>query len=83
VEALASFDASGQGLDAVLAAARPRDTLTLWHLLSRVANDGDRGRVFARMTELASLPAGISRERVLALDKDALRLWREELAWTW
>lgn len=83
VEALARFDASGQGLEAVLAAARPKDTLTLWHLLSRVGNDGDRQRVFVRMVSFAPLPAGISRERVLTLDKDTLRRWREELAWTW
>jgi hypothetical protein len=83
VEALSRFDAGGQGSEALLAAARAKDTLTLWHLLSRVANDGDRLKVFERMVSFASLPAGISREGVLALDKDALRRWREELAWTW
>jgi hypothetical protein len=25
----------------------------------------------------------VSRERILALDADALREWREELAWKW
>ena len=68
---------------AAIVAARAKDTLTLWHLLSRVANEGDRLRIFERMVSFVSLPAGISRERVLALDKDALRRWREELAWTW
>ena len=82
-EALERFDSGGRGLDALLAAARSRDTLTLWHLLSRTANDADRLRVFERMVSFGSLPAGVSREAVLALDKEALRKWREELAWTW
>ena len=69
-------------LAVILAEARIRDTLTLWHLLSRVP-DVDRVRVFDRIAALAPLPAGLSRERILALDADALRKWREELAWKW
>jgi hypothetical protein len=40
-------------LDAILADARARDTLTLWHLLSRVA-PRDRGRVVDRIAALTS-----------------------------
>ncbi len=72
----------GSGLDFILAESRPRDTLTLWHLLSRVA-PGDRPRVFDRMTALTPLPAGVTREKALALDSQTLTHWREELAWTW
>jgi Putative zinc-finger/FecR protein len=85
VEALEAFDFRGErqsALDIVLAEARPRDTLTLWHLLSRVAA-GERVRVYERMTSLSPLPAGISRERILALDPESLTAWRQELAWTW
>ena len=35
-------------LDSMLGSARVRDTLTLWHLLSRVA-PGDRARVYDRI----------------------------------
>ena len=69
-------------LDVVLPASRVRDTLTLWHLLSRV-DAGDRERVLARMLQLTELPAGIEREKVLQLDRDTLTRWREELAWKW
>jgi hypothetical protein len=69
-------------LDRVLAAARVRDTLTLWHLLSRVSA-GDRARVYDRMAALAPVPAGVSRDRVLALDPATLARWKDELAWTW
>lgn len=72
----------GAALAIALAEARDRDTLTLWHLLSRV-NPDDRVRVFDRMVSLTPLPAGVSRDQALALDPGTLQRWREELAWTW
>jgi hypothetical protein len=65
-----------------LAESRHRDTLPLWHLLSRVAPD-QRPRIFDRMVALTPLPNGVTRERALVLDPATLKLWREELAWTW
>jgi hypothetical protein len=56
--------------------------LTLWHLLSRVEGP-DRARIFDRMVALTPLPAGVSREKALALDRETLTRWREELAWGW
>jgi hypothetical protein len=85
LEALDAFDFHGGGagaLSAVLAESRVRDTLTLWHLLSRV-DAGGRVRVYERMDALSPPPDGVSREQVLALDAESLRRWREELAWTW
>ncbi len=69
-------------VNAALGAARPRDTLTLWHLLQRVS-DTDRAPVYDRIATLAPLPASIDREKVLRLDPEALKLLKEELAWTW
>lgn len=72
----------------ILTAARARDGLTLWHLMVRVPLR-DRGAVFDRFAQFAPLPAGVTREGVLALDRrmldlcwDALNLddaewWRE------
>ena len=73
---------AGQALEVILREARSRDTLTLWHLLSRVSG-ADRVRVYERIAALVPPPASLSRDRVLALDADALRIWREELAWKW
>lgn len=84
-QALASFDVGGGGSDAVttvLAESRVRDTLTLWHLLSRV-DAADRERVYDRIVELASPPETISRLDALRLDRQALTRLREELAWKW
>ena len=54
-------------LDGILAAARPRDGLTLWHLLTRVPAQ-DRAAVFDRFAQLVKLPPEVSRERVLRKD---------------
>ena len=66
----------------MLAHSRVRDTLTLWHLLSRV-DPAERGRVYDRIAELTPPPSGVTRDKVLQLDPATLTLWREELAWTW
>ena len=83
-QALETFDISRQSsaLGTILAESRVRDTLTLWHLLSRVA-EGDRARVFDRIASLTPVPAGVSREQALKLDPETLKRWKEELAWTW
>jgi hypothetical protein len=84
-QALFAFDFEDGGAEAietVLTESRDRDTLTLWHLLSRV-DESLRVRIVDRMAALTPLPAGVSRERALALDPATLKLWREELAWTW
>ena len=83
--AVDDFDAgtdAGQALDVILNTSRVRDTLTLWHLLSRVSA-ADRVRVYERIAAFVPPPAPLSRDQMLALDADALRKWREELAWKW
>lgn len=84
-QAVNDFDAGtdrAKALEVVIAEARVRDTLTLWHLLSRV-EASDRVRVYERIAQFEPPPAGVTRDRILALDADALRRWREELAWKW
>jgi ferric-dicitrate binding protein FerR (iron transport regulator) len=69
-------------LGTILAAARIRDTLTLWNLIARV-DARDRGRVIDRIAALTPLPAGISRGKAIELDHDTLTRWKDQLAWTW
>jgi hypothetical protein len=85
VHALEDFDFANGGapsIRAVLANARPRDTLTLWHLLSRV-DPPLRAQIFDRMISFAPLPEGVTREKALALDPQTLETWKNELTWTW
>jgi FecR protein len=81
--ALDDFDqtSSDGALSTVLAASRVRDTLTLWHLVSRVST-ADRGRVYDRIAALAPVP-GVTKDLVSELDPATLKHWKDELAWTW
>src|SRR5712671_776968 len=52
----------------ILKDARPRDALTIWHLLARVS-DADRDRVYDRLVSLVPAPAGVTRDGILHLDQ--------------
>lgn len=65
--ALAAFDAGDHGdtvIAALLRSARPRDAVTLWHLVKRTAGD-QRHRVFQRLIQLVPPPDGVSSAAVL------------------
>jgi hypothetical protein len=83
-DALMRVDADDpEGVPATLAAARPRDTLSLWHLVARVESRA-RQLVVDRMLALGPpLPAGLTREQLLAADTAALERWRDQLVGTW
>jgi hypothetical protein len=69
----------GAALDTVLAGARVKDALTLWHLLSRGTRE-ERGRVYDRMAQLVPPPPGATREAIIRgearKDRDA---WWDKL----
>jgi hypothetical protein len=83
--AVVAFDSGNREeatVGTMLTEARVRDTLTLWHLLTRT--DGDnRARVHERLQALVPAPPNAPPDAVMRLDGDALRHWREELAWHW
>jgi hypothetical protein len=85
LNALVAFDFKQGGdnaLNSVLAEARVRDTLTLWHLLPRV--DGtQRVRVYERMAQLTPPPNGVTSDGVLKLDPQTLQLWKDDLQDKW
>jgi hypothetical protein len=70
--ALERFDtASDAGaLNQAIASTRPRDALTLWHLLTRTRGQ-QRGEVFARLAGVVNLPPAASREAILRGDSAA------------
>jgi hypothetical protein len=67
-------------LQVILAQARKRDALTLWHLLSRV-DQAQRGMVYDRLAHFVPAPAGVSREGILRLDQNMLDLWWNQLGY--
>jgi hypothetical protein len=71
--------------DLILSTARPRDALTLWHLLARGTPE-ERALVYERLASLAPPPPGVTREAVLRGDSTALQLWWDSLGFetaTW
>jgi hypothetical protein len=73
-EGLAKFESGDiSGVEQALRSARPRDGLTLWHLLTRVP-EGERPAVFDRFAVLVPLPVEVARAKVLRCDPQAIDL---------
>jgi hypothetical protein len=79
--ALAQFDSSGKNISGdpsalriVLAEARKRDALTLWHLLSRV-DTASRVVIYDHLVQLVPPPGDVTRDAILRLDRAALDAW--------
>jgi hypothetical protein len=62
----------------VISAARRRDALTLWHLLTR-GTITERGRVYDRLAALVPPPASATRDAVLEGNQQALDQWWDSL----
>jgi hypothetical protein len=83
-EALEAIDFGPAGdvrraaLGRVLAEARERDALSLWHLLARVEGD-DRARVFDRLQALVPPPAGVTRDGILKGERAMRERWWDAL----
>jgi FecR-like protein len=79
--AVSEFDSAKEGSEQrvaaqhiILSRARPRDGLTLWHLLSRVS-EADRPAVYERLSMLIPPPADTTRAGILRLDRTMLDSW--------
>jgi hypothetical protein len=69
-----SSDTASAALATLLAQARPRDGLTLWHLLSRTTGS-TRAQIYSRFAALVPPPVGVTREGILQLDSHMLDLY--------
>lgn len=79
-EALRAFDRSASTVDLqrVLEAVRPRDAMTVQHLLERSRSE-HRAQLFDHLAKIAPPPPGVTREGVLARDLRMLGAWRESM----
>jgi len=67
-----------EGLVYVLAHARTRDAMTLWHLIAR--SDGtQREAVIDALDKMAPMPIGVTRDATQNLNRAALDLWWDSL----
>jgi hypothetical protein len=73
-KALAALERGDAALGAVLHHARPRDAMTLWHLLVRAAPN-DRAPVYDALAVLVPPPAGVSRDAVIRGDRAPIDAW--------
>ncbi|HRQ71587.1 MAG TPA: FecR domain-containing protein [Phycisphaerales bacterium] len=80
-EALEQRGTDADALAALLAVARPRDSLTLWHLIPRTRDDA-RAAVIARLADLAP-PADAALAAAATLDPAALDRWWDDLRLAW
>jgi hypothetical protein len=84
VESVLAFDAAPDAgrptaARAVIASARPRDSLTLWHFLQDP--DPAIARLALEAIEKISPESGIARDATLRRDGEALAAWKEHLEW--
>jgi hypothetical protein len=82
---LKKFDFENGGkqiLESILDAARMRDTLTLFHLLSRV-DENERSEVYDKLAAYTPPPDGVTREGMLQLDEEMMHGYQEKLESTW
>lgn len=75
-------DSGSQALQTIIKESNVYDSLTLWHLLSRVPKN-ERGKVFDALANLVKPPANVTREGVLRSDKKMLDAWWTEVENVW
>ena len=71
-----------ESLEKIIQLAKARDTLSLWHLISRVSKTS-RGKVLGKTLSFAKLPEGVTRSGILRLDKNMLEKLKDELENLW
>ncbi|MGI8884947.1 MAG: FecR domain-containing protein [Pyrinomonadaceae bacterium] len=83
--ALFNFDFANGGsesLQTVIKESNLYDSLTLWHLLSRVPKT-EREKVFEALAVHVEPPANVTRKGILRLDKKMLEAWWTEIENVW
>ncbi len=85
--ALQHFDHHPDDLENIqnlLDTARPRDTLSLWHMIAK-APPSRRITIYERILQLApnSKPPDLTLQHVIDLNKTRLQTWRDALWMTW
>jgi FecR-like protein len=78
VDAGEGYKMYGDALAYVLEHARPRDAMTLWHLVPRVSA-ADRGAVVDALAARVAMPSSVARDAVMRLDHASMDQWWDAL----
>ncbi|MFZ1519732.1 MAG: RNA polymerase sigma factor [Ignavibacteriaceae bacterium] len=62
----------------ILSLMTKRESLSLWHIIQLISPD-NRSIAFDRLNDLIPIPAGTTKEGILALNKTMLLDWRQEI----
>jgi anti-sigma factor RsiW len=82
LERLDFANGGAPALQTVLARARRRDSLTLWHLLLKV-RPADQSHVYDCLAALVPPPPGVTRDGILRHDSRMFDLWQPEVEMVW
>jgi hypothetical protein len=76
IQALDDFDVQGRAdaLSTVLAEARKKDAMTLWHLIARTGGT-ERADIVDHMAALVPMPQGVSRAGLVQGNAEMLGRW--------
>ena len=79
--ALRAFDFENDraALQRALTLARPRDAMSILHILEHARGATDRGMLFDALAKLAPPPPGVTRSGILARNRQMQAAWRDSL----
>lgn len=70
--------ANDPSVGTILTIATKKEALSIWHILQLISTE-NRSIAFDRLNELIPVPSGVTKEGILALKKDQLLSWRQEI----
>ncbi len=82
VAAADSAGYDGEATQRIVQLASRKETLTLWHSLSR-ADAAQRQEIYSRLAVLAKPPAGVTEDGIVALDQSMLAAWEKSMRGSW
>ena len=62
----------------ILSLMTKKESLSIWHIIQLISTE-NRSIAFDRLNELIPAPSGVTKEGILALKKDMLLDWRQEI----
>jgi hypothetical protein len=62
----------------ILTQMTKKESLSIWHIIQLISTE-NRSIAFDRLNEFIPVPSSVTKEGILALNKDMLLDWRQEI----